>query len=34
MYIGRIGILVLMTAFLGKPAPSAVRYPEENLLVG
>ncbi|MEO1209001.1 MAG: TrkH family potassium uptake protein [Cyanobacteria bacterium J06638_20] len=34
MYIGRIGILVLMTAFLGTPTPSSVRYPEENLLVG
>lgn len=34
MYIGRIGILVLMAAMLGNPTPSAVRYPEENLLVG
>lgn len=34
MYIGRVGILVLMTAFLGNPSPSSVRYPEENMLVG
>lgn len=34
MYIGRVGILVLMTALLGKRRPTALRHPEENLLVG
>lgn len=34
MYIGRVGVLILMGAILGDPKPSAVRYPEENLLVG
>jgi trk system potassium uptake protein TrkH len=34
MYIGRVGVLVLMTAVLGNPRPSRVHYPEENLLVG
>lgn len=34
MYIGRLGILLLMSAALGDPKPSFVRYPEENLLVG
>ncbi|MBD1937859.1 TrkH family potassium uptake protein [Microcoleus sp. FACHB-68] len=34
MYIGRVGILLLMSAILGDPKPSAIRYPEENLLVG
>jgi trk system potassium uptake protein TrkH len=34
MYIGRVGVLLLMGALLGDPSPSAVRYPEENLLVG
>lgn len=34
MYIGRVGVLLLMSAILGDPTPSAVRYPEENLLVG
>jgi trk system potassium uptake protein len=34
MYIGRVGILLMMGAILGDPSPSAVRYPEENLLVG
>ncbi len=34
MYIGRVGVLLLMGALLGDPKPSAVRYPEENLLVG
>ncbi len=34
MYVGRVGILLLMGALLGDPRPSAVRYPEENLLVG
>ncbi|MBD2075242.1 ATPase [Phormidium sp. FACHB-592] len=34
MYIGRVGVLLLMGAILGDPNPSVVRYPEENLLVG
>lgn len=34
MYIGRVGVLLLMTALLGDPRPTRVHYPEENLLVG
>ena len=34
MYIGRVGVLLLMTALLGDPRPSRVHYPEENLIVG
>lgn len=34
MYIGRVGILLLMSAILGDPKPSFVKYPEETLLVG
>jgi trk system potassium uptake protein TrkH len=34
MYIGRVGILLLMSAILGDPRPTNVHYPEENLLVG
>lgn len=34
MYIGRVGVLLLMGAILGDPSPSTIRYPEENLLVG
>ncbi|HAA31646.1 MAG TPA: ATPase, partial [Cyanobacteria bacterium UBA8553] len=34
MYIGRVGILLLMSALWGDPRPSAIQYPEENLLVG
>jgi trk system potassium uptake protein len=34
MYIGRVGILLLMAAVLGDPRPSSINYPEENLLVG
>jgi trk system potassium uptake protein len=34
MYIGRVGVLILMGAVLGDPSPSAIRYPEENFLVG
>jgi trk system potassium uptake protein len=34
MYIGRVGILLLISALLGDPQPSAIRYPEESLLVG
>lgn len=34
MYIGRVGVLLLMAAILGNPTPSVINYPEENLLVG
>jgi trk system potassium uptake protein len=34
MYIGRVGILLLISALLGDPRLSTVRYPEESLLVG
>ncbi|KAB8333392.1 ATPase [Scytonema tolypothrichoides VB-61278] len=34
MYIGRVGILLLMSAILGDPKPTRIHYPEENLLVG
>ncbi len=34
MYIGRVGVLLLMSALLTPPKPSAVNYPEEPLLVG
>ncbi|MEL7226526.1 MAG: potassium transporter TrkG [Cyanobacteria bacterium J06576_12] len=34
MYIGRVGILLLMSAILGDPSPSVIRYPEEDLLTG
>jgi trk system potassium uptake protein TrkH len=34
MYIGRVGVLLLMSAILGDPQPTRIKYPEENLLVG
>lgn len=34
MYIGRVGILILMSALLGDPSPSSIHYPEEDLLTG
>ncbi|MEB3282739.1 MAG: TrkH family potassium uptake protein [Lyngbya sp.] len=34
MYIGRVGVLLLMVAIVGDPQPTSVDYPEENLLVG
>ncbi|MCG9891708.1 MAG: TrkH family potassium uptake protein [Thermosynechococcaceae cyanobacterium MS004] len=34
MYIGRVGILLLISALLGDPRPSVINYPEESLLVG
>ncbi|MCL1469063.1 TrkH family potassium uptake protein [Argonema antarcticum] len=34
MYIGRVGVVLLMATLLGDPRPSVVHYPEENLLVG
>ncbi len=34
MYVGRVGVLMLMAAIIGDSQPSSVQYPEENLLVG
>jgi trk system potassium uptake protein TrkH len=34
MYLGRVGVLLLMSAVLGDPRPSFVKFPEENMLVG
>ncbi|KYC37413.1 ATPase [Scytonema hofmannii PCC 7110] len=34
MYIGRVGVLLFMSAILGDPRPTNIHYPEENLLVG
>ncbi len=34
MYIGRVGILLLMSALLGDSSPSVIHYPEEDLLTG
>lgn len=34
MYIGRVGVLLFMSAIIGNSPPSSVEYPEENLLVG
>lgn len=34
MYVGRVSVLLLITALLGDPRPSRIQYPEENLLVG
>jgi trk system potassium uptake protein len=34
MYIGRVGILLLISALLGDPKATAINYPEESLLVG
>jgi trk system potassium uptake protein len=34
MYIGRVGILLLIAALLGDPRSSTIQYPEESLLVG
>lgn len=34
MYMGRVGVLLLMSAVLGDPKPSRIHYPEEDLLVG
>ncbi|AUS99165.1 ATPase [Nostoc sp. CENA543] len=34
MYIGRVGILLLMSSILGDPKHTRIHYPEENLLVG
>ena len=34
MYVGRVGVLLLMAVFRGNTKPQIVRYPEENLLIG
>ena len=34
MYIGRVGVLFLMSAVLGDPKPRSFKYAEESLLVG
>ncbi len=34
MYIGRVGVLLLMSAIVGDPSPSAIHFPEEDLLTG
>ncbi|MGL5080992.1 MAG: TrkH family potassium uptake protein [Microcoleaceae cyanobacterium] len=34
MYIGRVGILLLILALVGDPKSTSIEYPEENLLVG
>ncbi len=34
MYIGRVGVLLLMSALLGDAEPQSIRYPEDDLLVG
>ena len=34
MYVGRVGILLLISSLLGDPQPSSINYPEESLLVG
>ncbi|MBE9158761.1 ATPase [Nodosilinea sp. LEGE 06152] len=34
MYLGRVGVLLFMAALLGDSKPSAIQYPEEELLIG
>ena len=34
MYMGRVGVLLLMSAILGDPKPTRIHFPEEDLLVG
>ncbi len=34
MYLGRVGVLLLMSAIVGETERSLVQYPEENLLIG
>ncbi|NJL82685.1 MAG: ATPase [Chloroflexaceae bacterium] len=34
MYIGRVGVLLLISALIGEPSPTHIQYPKENLLVG
>ncbi|NJK33531.1 MAG: ATPase [Oscillatoriales cyanobacterium SM2_2_1] len=34
MYIGRVGVLLLISALYGRQRPTLIRYPEDTLLVG
>ncbi|MCV3212982.1 TrkH family potassium uptake protein [Plectonema radiosum NIES-515] len=34
MYIGRVGVLLFISALTGDSSPSSIEYPEDNLLVG
>jgi trk system potassium uptake protein len=34
MYVGRVGVLLLIASLLGDPQPTVVHYPEEDVLVG
>lgn len=34
MYIGRVGVILLIAAIVGDPRPTTLKYPEENLLIG
>lgn len=34
MYIGRVGILIVINTLVKASSPSSIKYPEENLLVG
>jgi len=34
MYIGRVGVLIVINTLVRESRPSAIQYPEENLLVG
>ena len=33
MFIGRLGILLLLSALFGRRPPSRVRYPQEELIL-
>ncbi|NES73018.1 MAG: ATPase, partial [Okeania sp. SIO2D1] len=33
MYIGRVGVLLLVSTIFAEQNPSAIQYPEENLFV-
>ncbi len=34
MYLGRVGVLLFMAALVGDPKPTAIQYPQEDLLIG
>ncbi|MBD0335474.1 MAG: ATPase [Cyanobacteria bacterium Co-bin13] len=34
MYVGRVGVLLLIASLLGDPQPSVIHYPEEDVLIG
>jgi trk system potassium uptake protein TrkH len=34
MYIGRVGVLLLMGAIFADTKPSLIKYPQESMLVG